>query len=256
MKKIYELIGNSRIGMHLIMPLNTIKKAVRPVLRSLRHNIAPMLVIQMAMASLVLAFYFIPAVRMKLEAFAVFKQNTGVIFSFFSTGILSGIVADLLQRTLTHAPALPGARWKYVTFNFLYWGIIGMVVDTFYMGLAVWIGEDVTFRTLLIKTLIDQLGYSTFFANPLNCTMLSWRDTGFSGSKLKRIMADRYFEKKLIPTTIANWAFWFPVLFVLYALPTSLQLPFGNLAAVFYTILINNVVGHNEAENQVVVKAE
>src|SRR5260370_33640685 len=61
----------------------------------------------------------------------------------------------------------------------------------------------------------------------------------------------RHYRDKIIPTLLATWAVWIPLMAIIYSLPLALQFPLFGLALSFWVLLLtymtNRFAGKIEA---------
>jgi len=62
----------------------------------------------------------------------------------------------------------------------------------------------------------------------------------------------RHYRDKIIPTLLATWAVWIPLMAIIYSLPLALQFPLFGLALSFWVLLLtymtNRFAGKIEAD--------
>jgi hypothetical protein len=115
---------------------------------------------------------------------------------------------------------------------------MGFVIDALYTQQAVWFGADNHLATVTKKVALDQLVFSTCVSCPFLTVMYLWKDKEFDLAATKAFINREFFVLQ-IPTTIAaNWLVWTPAVCVIYALPSSLQIPLFNLVLCFFVLLL------------------
>ena len=118
------------------------------------------------------------------------------------------------------------------------WAIDGLLVDLLYRSEAAWLGNVVTFPVVLGKICIDQFGYNPFFAAPFGVLTYEWKNTGFSLESLVRGFTWDHYRDKIVPTLLATWSVWIPLMAIIYSLPLALQFPLFSLALTFWVLLL------------------
>jgi hypothetical protein len=91
---------------------------------------------------------------------------------------------------------------------------------------------------------VDQFGYNPFFAAPFGVLTYEWNNNGISLGPLRH-------RDKILPTLLATWAVWIPLMAIIYSLPLALQFPLFGLALSFWVLLLtymtNRFAGKIEA---------
>lgn len=203
-----------------------------------KANLWPSLLIQALMLALLLSYYFSPAVRELLVAFASYKTKTGWPF-VVTAAILAGAVIPEIFLILFFQRGHPThINLRNLLFTIPIWAIDGSLVDLLYKGEALLLGNVVTLPVVLGKICIDQFGYNPFFAAPFGILTYEWKNTGFSLDSLGRSFTWRHYRDKVIPTLLATWAVWIPLMAMIYSLPLALQFPLFSLALTFWVLLL------------------
>ena len=127
---------------------------------------------------------------------------------------------------------------RNLAFTIPTWGIDGILVDLMYRlerGLVrrrhpVWV--------VTAKILVDQLGYNPFIASPLEILVYEWKNDGFSWASVRRSLTWDHYRDKIVPTLLATWAVWVPLMAIIYSLPFALQFPLFSIALTFWVLLL------------------
>jgi hypothetical protein len=121
-----------------------------------------------------------------------------------------------------------------------------------YRANAFWFGNVVTIPVVLAKILVDQLGYNPFFAAPAEVLVYEWKNDGFSWASVRRAFSWKHYRDKIVPTLLATWVVWAPLMAIIYSLPYPLQFPLFSLALTFWVLLLtymtNRFAGKIEAD--------
>jgi len=219
----------------------TIAAAWRAGLRGARANLKPGLILQAGALALVLAYYWHPPTREVLSRLSAWRVETGFAFSIVSTSIFGGLLPVLLfwSRPLTRARYNLLQGLALVAF----WGYKGIEVDLWYRFMAYCFGEGVDVQTIVIKSLLDQFGYCPFFAVPVTVLAYEWIESRFNH---RAVMADLraggWYWRRGLTVLVSSTVIWMPAVFIIYALPTPLQLPLQNLVLCFYTLLVAHLI--------------
>lgn len=203
-----------------------------------RANAKPALIIQAIMLALAIAFYANSTIADALRTLAEFKRAHGLTFvvcaSVFAGAILPEIFLVLFfQRGRPHI-----ANLRNLAFTIPVWGFDGSLVDLLYRSEAAWFGDIVTVPVVAAKICVDQFGYNPFFAAPFGVLTYEWKNSGISMQPVRDLFTWRHYRDKIIPTLVATWAVWIPLMAIIYSLPLALQFPLFGLALSFWVLLL------------------
>lgn len=203
-----------------------------------RANLKPALLIQAVMLSLLAGYYFSPAVASLLNDLAAYKLRHGFTFVVIASVVAGALVPELfLIFFFQHAR--PNQRnLRNLLFTIPIWAIDGSLVDLLYRSEAAWLGNVVTLPVVLGKICIDQFGYNPFFAAPFGILTYEWKNSGFSLDSLGRAFTWSHYREKGVPTLLATWSVWIPLMAIIYSLPLTLQFPLFSLALTFWVLLL------------------
>jgi hypothetical protein len=217
-----------------------------------KANAVPGLILQGAMLAILVAYYASGAFAHALDRLAQYKQQHGIVF-VIGAGIVAGAILPELfvifffQRGKPHAQNL-----RNLAFTIPTWAIDAILVDFMYRANAFWFGNVVTIPVVLAKILVDQLGYNPFFAAPAEVLVYEWKNDGFSWASVRRAFSWKHYRDKIIPTLLATWVVWAPLMAIIYSLPYPLQFPLFSLALTFWVLLLtymtNRFAGKIEAD--------
>ena len=99
-------------------------------------------------------------------------------------------------------------------------------------------GNVVTVPVVLAKICVDQFGYNPLFATPFGIMTYEWKNSGFNRESLVRGFSWDHYRDKVVPTLLATWAVWIPMMAMIYSLPLALQFPLFSLALTFWVLLL------------------
>lgn len=217
-----------------------------------RANAKPALIIQAIMLAVAIGFYVNPATADALRALAEFKRTHGLPFVILASIAAGAVIPEIFlilffQRGRSHLGNL-----RNLAFTVPVWGFDGSLVDLMYRAEAHWLGDVVTFPVVLGKILIDQFGYNVFFAAPFGVLTYEWKNNGISIRPVRDLFTWQHYRDKIIPTLLATWAVWIPLMAIIYSLPLALQFPLFALALSFWVLLLtymtNRFAGKIEAD--------
>jgi hypothetical protein len=217
-----------------------------------RANAKPAFIIQAIMLALAIAFYTNPSVAGALRNLAEFKRAHGLVFVIVASVLAGAILPEIFlilffQRGRAHLGNL-----RNLAFTIPVWGFDGSLVDLLYRAEAHWLGDVATLPVVLGKICIDQFGYNVFFAAPFGVLAYEWKNSGISLQPVRDLFTWRHYRDKIIPTLVATWAVWIPLMAIIYWLPLALQFPLFGLALSFWVLLLtyitNRFAGKVEAD--------
>jgi hypothetical protein len=203
-----------------------------------KANALPALVIQAFMLALLIGYYASPSVARALQGFAEFKREHGLVFVIAASVTAGALVPELFlilffQRGRPHRGNL-----RNLLFTIPVWGFDGSLVDLMYRSLAGWLGDVVTVPVVCAKLVVDQFGYNPFFAAPFGVLTYEWKNNGISLGPVRALFTWKHYRDKIIPTLVATWAVWIPLMAIIYSLPVVLQFPLFALALSFWVLLL------------------
>ena len=202
-----------------------------------RANLIPGALIQAVMLTLVLAYYFYPPARHALDVLAGWKRQYGYAATFLLLGLTGGLLPEALRIGIFQRGAVHAANFRDMAFGFLFWGFMGCCTDTFYRFQALLFGNQVTAAVLTKKVMLDMCVYTPLWGSPAPVCAYEWKQSGFSAD-VGRFFSLKFYRSTILPTLIANWGVWIPMVAIIYSLPLLLQVPLFALASSFWALLV------------------
>ncbi|MEA3213245.1 MAG: hypothetical protein QOE70_6302 [Chthoniobacter sp.] len=215
-------------------------------LRAARANLIPGLVIQTAMLAIVLAYYWHEPTKNALNLLAVWKERYGYLFSVLLSIVAGAVLPEVLKILFFQRGKVRRENIQELIFATLFWGVIGAVVDTLYRLQAVWFGTAPTFSVLLRKVVVDQFVYCPLFAAPTTVWAYEWKNRSFSTEGISDFFTLAFYRAKVLPTLIASWGVWIPVVTIIYSLPSLFQVPLFGLALSFWVLLVTYITSSKQ----------
>jgi len=206
------------------------------IAESLKKNIGPGLLLQAFAVALLLSFYYHEPTQDFFRRITALRAQTGVLYGIVSTALFGGLIPFVIQR------CRPAHRWrapfKDLPFFLLFWGLMGFVVDRFYVLQAAVFGDGADLATVVTKVAVDQGFFAPFLAVPFIALAYTFKDCGYRFSGVLKTLNKQWLRQDLLPMLIANAMVWLPTTVVVYLLPLALQLPIQNLAQCFWCVLL------------------
>ncbi len=204
------------------------------------------------MLALLIAYYSNPAVFSALNHLADYKRAHDLPFVIVAS-ITAGALIPEIFLILFFQRGRPNSRnLRNLLFTVPVWGFDGSLVDVLYRSEAAWFGDVVTVPAVCAKICVDQFGYNPFFAAPFGVLTYEWKNNGISLGPLRELFTLAHYRDKILPTLLATWAVWIPLMAIIYSLPLALQFPLFGLALSFWVLLLtymtNRIAGKIEAD--------
>jgi hypothetical protein len=217
-----------------------------------RANAKPALIIQALMLALAIAYYANAQVADALRNLAEFKRAHGLAFVLAASILVGAIIPEIFLVLFFQRGKPKRVNLRNLAFTIPVWGFDGSLVDLLYRVEANWLGDVATAPVVLGKILIDQFGYNVFFAAPFGVLTYEWKNSGISLQPVRDLFTWQHYRDKIIPTLVATWAVWIPLMAIIYSLPLALQFPLFGLALSFWVLLLtymtNRFAGKVEAD--------
>src|SRR5260370_34001398 len=217
-----------------------------------RANAVPALIIQAFMLALLIAYYTNHRVSSALVGLAEFKRAYGLLFVIVASITAGALIPELFLILFFRRGRPTRRNRRDLLFTVPVWGFDGTLVDLLYRSEAAWFGDVVTLPVVAAKICVDQFGYNPFFAAPFGVLTYEWKNNGISAKPLQQLFTVSHYRDKIIPTLLATWAVWIPLMAIIYSLPLALQFPLFGLALSFWVLLLtymtNRFAGQIEAD--------
>jgi hypothetical protein len=217
-----------------------------------KANAIPGFILQIAMLAVLIGYYTSTRLATYLDWLARYKQQHGLLF-IVAAGILAGaLVPELFVIFFFQRGKLRRQNLRNLAFTVPTWAVDAVLVDLMYQGNAIWFGSVVTWPVVFAKICVDQLGYNPFLAAPAEVLVYEWKNTGFTWESVRRAFSWEHYKDKIVPTLLATWAVWAPLMAIIYSLPYPLQFPLFSIALTFWVLLLtymtNRFAGKIEAD--------
>src|SRR5438309_7756402 len=217
-----------------------------------RANALPALIIQALMLMLLLSFYISHTAFALFSQLAELKRTGGILFVIVASITAGALIPELFLILFFQRGRPTRRNLRNLLFTVPVWGFDGTLVDLLYRSEAAWFGDVVTLPVVAAKICVDQFGYNPFFAAPFGVLTYEWKNNGVSVRPLRQLFTLAHYREKIIPTLLATWAVWIPLMAIIYSLPLALQFPLFGLALSFWVLLLtymtNRFAGKVEAD--------
>lgn len=201
-------------------------------LGAIRKNLVPGFFLWIVAACVVYLYYGVSASGPLFNEVARWKASGGYFYSVVSTGLMAGVIPFVFLQTR--------GRQAQGTLAFMagFWAYRGGEIDAFYRFQGFLFGTQPTLGTIAAKVACDMLVYNVFWAAHLQLLSYRWKNGGFHLSVFRNLDWKEHFRKRLPAALISTWVVWLPVVSLTYSLPSDLQIPLFNLAALFWALVV------------------
>lgn len=217
------------------------RAAVCAGIASVKENALPGLILWITAVAIVVGYYLVEPVTAFLGGVGRVKARGGFLYSAVSTALFGGFI-PFLWRRLRNPSSFPAPAWRSGLFLSLFWAWKGIEVDLFYRFQDILFGAGasagVQASIIIQKVAFDQFVYNPLWAGWTQVLAYWWMENRFSRSSL----ADRDFWKsipwRVVTVLISTWGVWIPMVSIIYAMPSVLQIPLFNIALCFWSLML------------------
>jgi hypothetical protein len=203
-----------------------------------KANAYPALIIQALMLALLIAYYISPSIANALQRLAEFKRQHALPFVIIASVAAGALVPEIFLILFFQRGRIHRRNLRNLLFTIPVWAFDGALVDILYRGEAALVGDVATVPVVATKICLDQFGYNVFFAAPFGVLTYEWKNNGLSLQPVRDLFTWKHYRDKIIPTLVATWAVWIPLMAIIYSLPLALQFPLFALALSFWVLFL------------------
>lgn len=189
---------------------------------ALRRFWRPFLLIQGAALALAIAYRTSEGFRAACALAAAWKQAGGVWFSMGSVALAGGLLPELARLVADRSRTQWRGRGGAIVFNLLFFALDGLVIDWLYRAEARLFGAQASLGTVMAKTAFDQFVFTPLWSVVVVLVYL-WPQRGYRVGATVAALAQPFLRRRVLAILIPNWAFWIPMVSIIYALPVPLQ---------------------------------
>ena len=224
--------------------------SARAGLAAARQSLKPAFFVWVLMAVVAVFYYAVPASRGFFAALSALQSKLGLLFPFLGMGLSVGILAEAVKVSISSERRWTRTNTSNALFNLGIFGVLGVIQNYFYLLQTGLFGSGTAWHVLLPKVLIDQFVWTVFFANPYQAILYIWKNQGFDWHKVAAQMRPfkPFWGTKILPVLITNWAFWIPMVAIIYCFPPELQLPLAILAVTIWVLLLSILTSKKQHE--------
>ncbi|MCX7869845.1 MAG: hypothetical protein N2322_07830, partial [Terrimicrobiaceae bacterium] len=178
--------------------------------------------LQACAALAVVGYYQAAPVRALADWLLEWKVRGGPVFVAAANVLSGAVLPELLKAWLRPPGRRPPTTLDWIHL-IAFMAVLGVAVDAFYQLQGWWFGGLSGAAAVAAKILVDQFGYTLFFAVPFIIVWFAWREHGFRIGATLAALRPSLFAERLPPLFIPNTLFWIPALAAVYSLPTPVQ---------------------------------
>ena len=203
-------------------------------MRSAWTNRLPMAVLWVCAIAMSVLYLSVPDVAAALEPVRRWQVSCGWSAAALSAVFFCGILPGAFQ--LTVRGLRPPRPFCVIAAQVAISAVNGVLCWNFYRFQALLFGTDVSFGTLVLKTVVDQFLWTPLVIAPLNaaCYFVFARD--FSRNRVVREWPSSFVGGVLLPYLIPMWCVNVIPNFALYVFPPALQTQLAGLLCAFWTL--------------------
>ncbi len=119
----------------------------------------------------------------------------------------------------------------------------GVITDLQYRGMAVVFGHDTHFATAAKKTLADQFVTTPLYGTTYWLVVYAVRADRYRVWRTVPRLTPAWYGRTVLPLLVTGWAFWIPMVLLIYSLPGPLQFCLFLFAVAAWSLLMVAVAG-------------
>ncbi|MEM1013775.1 MAG: hypothetical protein AAGI46_16335 [Planctomycetota bacterium] len=230
----------------------SLRELLRPGIRGVRANWRPFVLLQLVAFAVVVSYYQVDFVREALSHLEQLKERHGYLFAGAASAIAGALLPEAAKLVIQPGFRLRD-RGEEVLFLLVLFFFNGMLVDGFYRLVGHLFGSGIDVPTVLGKTLVDMLGFTPFVALPIVMFAFAIRRHGYRPMDGVREVARTgpvaWYLKRVVPILLPNWAFWVPMVLLIYSMPSGLQIVmFAGALSAWSLVMV--FIGNDEATRE------
>lgn len=198
-------------------------------------NAKPAIYLQLFALLVGLSYFYIPVLAPAFVFLANLKSQYGVWYAIMSTSIFGGLLPYLVMFFTNQITFKPVTQ---LLFYCLLWAFMGALVDTFYQFQSFLFGDNNDVFTIVKKVLFDQFVFTVFVTSPLITCLFLIRDCRFNLRLWLDSTSLKLLTEQLPATLLSTWIVWIPAVCIIYAMPSTLQIPLFNIVLCMFVLIL------------------
>jgi hypothetical protein len=220
-------------------PRPTFAQLCAPGLAALRTYWRPFLLIQILALAIVILYYTLTPFRDACQTLAALKDRFGLLWVAVTAALAGGLLPELAKLATRTNPRPWRQRLYDVTFDLFYFAFAGTSVNLFYLLQSHLFGDDPTPLTVIKKVAADEFGFTVLWASPWGIFAYTLKSHHLNLRATLRDLTLPRLLQRLPELLIPCWAFWIPMVAMIYALPApSLQYLLFSIALAAWALLL------------------
>ncbi len=193
---------------------------------------------------MVVGYYTCRPVQALCDELSILKQHGGLVFSAIAAALAGAILPEIAKAIMLGDRAITRKRLRNVGFALLAFAGGGMIANQQYRLFEWMFGTGTGWGTILRKMLMDQLVFTPIYGTPYWVVVYSFRANRYNLLKTFGQISPRWYVARVLPLLIPAWAFWFPMVGLIFALPGPLQFCLYCFALAAWSLLMVFVATH------------
>jgi hypothetical protein len=116
---------------------------------------------------------------------------------------------------------------------------MGAIVDTLYRALGAYLGAEPTWANATSKMLVDQFVFTPTFGVGIAAVYFPLRHSRWDfAAVFGGFPGPAWYVRRVMPLLVPAWCFWIPMTFLVYSLPSLLQMPMTLTANAAWSMLL------------------
>ena len=215
-----------------------LRATLAPGLAAVRRYWRPFVLIQATALAMVLGYYHSPAVAAACDRASTFKAHAGLLFSAISAAFAGAVLPELAKAAVLGDRTVTRQRLRDVGFAIAVFALIGVVNDLQYHCMGLIFGDDQRTATVLRKVLVDQFVTTPLYGTPYWLVVYAIRADRYRFWVTFPRLTPAWYLRTVTPLLVTGWAYWIPMITLLYALPGPLQFCLFLLALAAWSLLM------------------
>ena len=196
---------------------------IAPGVEAVRRNWRPFVAIQAVALACVLLYFNSESAQDVAGTLAAWRNAAGVLGAMLVTAVAGAILPEIARRLTQPGHRFNRERFGETSYLFVVFFLNGGVVDYFYRTLAWLFGASNDPVTVAKKVACDMLIFSPVIALPLIALAFGWRRHRYRVGPTLGELSPRWYARRVVPMLLPAWAYWTPMVCMIYSLPTELQ---------------------------------
>ncbi len=231
-------------------PPTTLASLTAPGIAAVRRYWKPFLFLQAVAFLMVLGYYTTGPVRLACDRLSTLKEHGGLVFDAIAAAIAGAILPELAKAIMLGDRAITQKRLANVGFALFAFAGAGVIADLQYRAFGWLVGTGTDWRTIGRKILMDQFVTTPSYGTTYWVLVYAIRANRYDLLKTARQLSARWYVRYVLPLLIPAWAFWIPMVALIFSLPGPLQFCLYCFALAAWSLLMV-FVATREAEASV-----